>query len=110
MGKAVIGHEANETGDVRVHRGIGGGMLARRVPWQHGRSHPVSGDGQRVSREGRTGPGGKSEGPVLPSKPGNAGGGKGPWFQSDARRSKGKEIGVSLTTPESVWQLRPSRR
>jgi hypothetical protein len=41
----------------------------------------------------------------LPEKPGNAGGGKGPWFKSNARRSKGKEIGVSLITPESVWQL-----
>jgi group II intron reverse transcriptase/maturase len=46
-----------------------------------------------------------AERPVLPKKPGNAGGGKGPWFKSDARRSQGKEIGVSLTTPESVWEL-----
>ena len=60
---------------------------------------------QPDTREGRAGLGGKSERPVLPRKPGNAGGGKGPWFKSNARRSKGKEIGVSLITPESVWQL-----
>jgi hypothetical protein len=60
---------------------------------------------QPATREGRAGLGGKSERPILPKKPGNAGGGKGPWFKSNARRSKGKEIGVSLITPESVWQL-----
>ena len=60
---------------------------------------------QPAGRKGRVGLGGKSERPILPRKPGNAGGGKGPWFKSKARRSKGKEMGVSLTTPESVWQL-----
>lgn len=65
--------------------------------------HPVA--AQPATREGRAGLGGKSERSILPSKPGNAGGGKGPWFKSNARRSKGKEIGVSLITPESVWQL-----
>ena len=60
---------------------------------------------QPAAREGRAGQGGKTERPVLPRKPGNAGGGKGPWFKGHAQRSKGKEIGVSLTTPESVWQL-----
>jgi hypothetical protein len=60
---------------------------------------------QPAAREGRAGLGGKSERPILPKKPGNAGGGKGPWFKGNARRSKGKEIGVSLITPESVWQL-----
>jgi hypothetical protein len=61
---------------------------------------------QPATREGRAGLGGKSERPILPEKPGKAGGGKGPGFKSNARRrSKGKEIGVSLTTRESVWQL-----
>ena len=60
---------------------------------------------QPATREGRAGLGGKSERPILPKKLGNTGGGKGPWFKRNARRSKGKEIGVSLTTPESVWQL-----
>ena len=60
---------------------------------------------QPTAREGRVGPGGKSERPILPKKPGNAGGGKGPWFKSTARRSKGPEIGASLQTPKRVWQL-----
>ena len=46
-----------------------------------------------------------TERPVIPKKPGNAGGGKGPWFESDARSGEGEEIGASLTTPESVWKL-----
>ena len=46
-----------------------------------------------------------AERPVLPKKPGNAGGGKGPWFKSDVQRSQGEEIGVSLITPQSVWEF-----
>src|SRR6185295_7008839 len=104
MGKAVIGEEANEMGALQVHRGIGDGMLARGVLLQHGRSRRVPGEfGQRVARKGRARLVGKSERPTVPAKPGNAGGGKGPWFKGNARRSNGKEIGASLTTPESAW-------
>ncbi len=46
-----------------------------------------------------------AERPVLPEKPGNAGGGKGPWFRISARRSEGQEIDVSLPTPKSVRKL-----
>src|ERR1039457_3753959 len=87
-------------------------MLARGVLRQHGRSRPVQSPTveQPTAREGRVGLGGKSERPILPKKPGNAGGGKGPWFKSNARRSKEPEIGVSLITPESVWQLQEALR
>ena len=60
---------------------------------------------QPEAREGETGLRGMAERPVLPRKPGNAGGGKGPWFKDDAGRSEGEEIGVSLRTPERVWKL-----
>src|SRR6185295_10922061 len=111
MGKAVIGEEANEMGALQVHRGIGDGMLAGRVLSQHGRSRRVPREyGQRVAREGRARLVGKSERPTVPKKPGNAGGGKGPWFKGNARRSNGQEIGVSLTPPESVWQLQEALR
>ena len=65
---------------------------------------------QPEAREGRTGLDGKSERPILPKKPGNADGGKGPWFKGNAGRSKGVEIGVSLSTPESVWQPQAALR
>ncbi len=33
-------------------------------------------------------------------KPGNSGGGKGPWFKTDARRRKGREIGQPINSKE----------
>src|SRR5712671_1245892 len=56
---------------------------------QHG--SPLGGirDGQPDAREGQTGRRGETEGFVVPLKPGNAGGGKGPQFKTDARRSEG---------------------
>ena len=82
-------------------------MFAEGVLWQHGKS--CAADRRRPdqpeAREGKTGLHGMAERPVLPRKPGNAGGGKGPWFKGDAGRSEGEEIGVSLRTPESVWKL-----
>ena len=107
MGKAGTGQYESEINAVRVHRGIDDGMLARGVLWQHGKSRAERRQRakQPAAREGRAGLHGMAERPVLPTKPGNAGGGKGPWFKGNAGRSKGKEIGVSLITPESVWQL-----
>ena len=82
-------------------------MFAEGVLWQHGKSRAVDRrmPDQPEAREGKTGLHGMAERPVLPKKPGNAGGGKGPWFKGNAGRSEGEEIGVSLRTPESVWKL-----
>ncbi len=60
---------------------------------QHGKPLGVVRDGQPNTREGWFGRHGVAERPVVPRKPGNAGGGKGPWFKIDARRSEGQEIG-----------------
>jgi len=60
---------------------------------QHGKPHVVARDGQPNARESRFGRGGVAERPVVPLKPSNAGGGKGPWFKTDARRSEDVEIG-----------------
>jgi hypothetical protein len=45
---------------------------------QHGKPLGVVGDGQPDAHEGQAGRSGVAERPVVPSKPGNAGGGKGP--------------------------------
>jgi hypothetical protein len=45
---------------------------------QHGKPHDVISDGQPDAREGWAGRHGVTERLVLPMKPGNAGGGKGP--------------------------------
>jgi len=107
MGKAGIGEEASETSTVGVRRGIGDGMLAKGDLWQHGKSHVALGAKaqQPEVRKEPAGLPGMAERPVLPEKPGNAGGGKGPWFKSDARRGEDQEIGVSLATPKSVGKL-----
>src|SRR4029077_17293396 len=82
-------------------------MFAEGVLWQHGKFRAADRrmPDQPEAREGETGLRGMAERPVLPTKPGNAGGGKGPWFKDDAGRSEREEIGVSLRTPERVWKL-----
>src|SRR3954465_467702 len=56
---------------------------------QHGKPHCVIRDDQPDAREGQAGRIGVAERPVVPMKPGNAGGGKGPQFKTDARRGEG---------------------
>ena len=46
-------------------------------------------DGQPDAREGQAGRPGVAERPVIPVKLGNASGGKGPQFKTNARRKKG---------------------
>ncbi len=53
-------------------------------------------DNQPDTREGQAGRCGVAEKPVVLEKPGNAGGGKGPWFKTGAESSKAREIGATL--------------
>jgi hypothetical protein len=52
------------------------------------------------AREGQAGCDGVTEGLVVPMKPGNAGGGKRPWFRISARQSEGLEIGQPINSRE----------
>src|SRR5467141_2574336 len=56
---------------------------------QHGKPHGVVSDDQPNAREGQVGRHGVAERFVLPLKPGNAGGGKGPQFKTDATSGEG---------------------
>src|SRR5271170_6606373 len=56
---------------------------------QHGKPHGVVRDDRPDAREGWAGPHGVAERFVVPLKPDNSGGGKGPQFKTDARRSEG---------------------
>src|SRR6267142_1784462 len=56
---------------------------------QHGKPQCVIRDDQPDAREGQAGRTGVAERPVVPLKPGNAGGGKGPQFKTDARSGEG---------------------
>src|SRR6202040_275351 len=66
---------------------------------QHGKPQRVIRDDQPDAREGRSGRAGVAERLVVPMKPGNAGGGKGPQFKTDARRGEGPG-------DWATWQLR----
>jgi hypothetical protein len=56
---------------------------------QHGKPQGAIRDDQPEAREGQAGRSGVAERPVVPVKPDNAGGGKGPQFKTDARRGEG---------------------
>src|SRR5271169_6715497 len=73
-------------------------------PTQHGRPLPVIGAGQRDAREGQTRPVGESERPIVPSKPGNAGGGKGPWFKTSVESGDSREIDDESDTSRKGWE------
>jgi len=60
---------------------------------------------QPDAREGEAGPLGESERFIVPLKPGNAGGGKGPQFKVNGRSGDSREIGVSLVPPTKVGKL-----
>src|ERR1700686_1684705 len=56
---------------------------------QHGKPQGVGSDDQPDAREGQAGRPGVTERFVVPLKPGNAGGGKGPQFKTNAIRGEG---------------------
>ena len=75
-------------------------MSAHGDPTQHGspaRWWRVATD--RTPARDRPGRAGVTEGPVVPSKPGNSGGGKGPQFRTqDAKAAHGREMGDEPNT------------
>ena len=86
-------------------RGSGDGMSARRGS---DATRETPGGGcvtQPGAREGQAGPPGESERSIVPTKPANTGGGKGPWFKANARSGDSREIGVSLLPPTKVGKL-----
>jgi hypothetical protein len=71
------------------HRGNGDSMLARK-PMQTWEAPAVAArDRQQDAREGQARPYGVTERPVVATKPGNAGGAKGPQFKDNATSGQG---------------------
>jgi hypothetical protein len=62
-------------------------------------------DDQLEAREGQAGRLGVAERFVVPLKPGNAGGGKGPQFKTDAIRGEGRGDWATYQTPKCVQKL-----
>jgi hypothetical protein len=84
----------------RSRRGSGDGMSARGDGTQHGKPRGVKRyDLQPDAREGQAGPHGVADRPVIPSKPGNSGGGKGPDFGSGLEVGRiGRVTMLSITS------------
>ena len=74
------------------------------VPLQHLR-HGGRADDQPDAREGQAGRTGVAERLVVPRKLGNAGGGKGPQFKTDAIRGEGPGDWATYQTPKCVQKL-----
>ena len=70
-----------------------------------GKPRGVVSDDQPDAREGQAGRPGVAERSAVPLKPGNAGGGKGPQFKTDAIRGRGTWRLGNLSTPKSVQKL-----
>jgi hypothetical protein len=68
---------------------------------QHGKPLGVVSDDQPDAREGQAGRQGVAERLVVPRKPGNSGGGKGPQFKINAISGKGQEIGQPINSDKS---------
>src|ERR1700692_613049 len=73
---------------------------------QHGKPQGVVRDDQPDAREGQAGRSGVTERFVVPRKPGNAGGGKGPQFKTGAESGNASEIGVTLRNSGKARELR----
>src|SRR5437762_3893569 len=87
-GRLIRPGEMSEEYAQLLHRGSGGSMYTRKA--HATREAPMRDqDDQPDAREGQAGRTGVAERPVVPMKPGNAGGGKGPQFKTDARRGEG---------------------
>ena len=72
---------------------------------QHGKPLGVVGDDQPDSGDGQAGRSGVTERSVVPVRPGNAGGGKGPQFRTNAASGEGRRRLGNLATPISVQKL-----
>ncbi len=59
-------------------------------------------DDQLEAGDGQKGRYGVAEKPVVLRKPGNAGGGKGPWFKAGAGSGEAREIGATLLNSVDV--------
>ena len=65
----------------------------------------IAGVDQPATRERQAGPYGVAERLVVPMKPGNAGGGKGPQLKANARSDEGRGIGDEPNNPNKCSEV-----
>src|SRR5712691_7615114 len=83
-----LGERANQDAQT-LRRGSGGSMYTRKAYATREAPRRGRSDDQPEAREGQAGRPGVAERFVVPLKPGNSGGGKGPQFRTDAIRGDG---------------------
>ena len=88
-GRLIRRNRIEQGNTVRCCAGVVATACTQGKRTQHGKPHCVIRDDQPDAREGQAGRTGVAERPVVPLKPGNAGGGKGPQFKTNARRGEG---------------------
>jgi hypothetical protein len=88
-GRLIRPGEMSEEYAQLLHRGSGDSMYTRKAHATR-ETQRVIRDDQPDAREGQAGRAGVAERLVVPLKPGNAGGGKGPQFKTDATSGEGQ--------------------
>ena len=105
-GRLIRPGEMSEDDARLLHRGTGGSTYMKESVRDTGSPATRSGMANRTPARDRPGAHGVAERLAAPLKPGNAGGGKGPQFETGATRSEGPGDWASLTTPDSVQKLK----
>jgi hypothetical protein len=88
-----------------LRRGSGDSMYTRKAYATREAPRRGRSDDQLEAREGQARRPGVAERFVVPLKPGNAGGGKGPQFKTDAIRGEGRGDWATYQTPKCVQKL-----
>ena len=88
-----------------LRRGSGDSMYTRKAYATREAPRRGRSDGQPEPREGQAGRPGVAERFVVPLKPGNSGGGKGPQFRTDAIRGEGPGDWATYKTPKGFQKL-----
>lgn len=78
-------------------------------PPQHGKPQLWWGDTIRTTRKRQAGPDGVTDRGVVPERPGNAGGEKGPDFVCACEGDNGRESGASLKSPPEEDEAAPDQ-
>src|SRR5262249_6279970 len=85
-------------------RGNGDGMQAKGTIRNTGSPSGDRSVDQLATRERQAWPYGMAERFVVPLKPGNSGGGKGPQLKADARSDEGREIGDEPDNSQVIFK------
>ena len=78
------------TGSIDLAGVVATGMQAKGTRSNTGSPSGDRGRDRLATRESQAGPSGVAERPVVPRKPGNSGGGKGPQLEANAKKQRRK--------------------